>query len=100
MKLLDWLQKPAGSGIEAGVSEIIKLAIVGLAGAVFNHLIGLFPGVNSSFWGTKPFTVYAIAVWLALAGARQLVIVGVCRRSNQPYMGFVPADPSASYRNL
>jgi diguanylate cyclase (GGDEF)-like protein len=67
MKLLDWLQKPAASGIEAGVSEIIKLAIVGLVGAVFNHLIGLFPGVNSSFWGTKPFTVYEIAVWLALA---------------------------------
>lgn len=67
MKLLDWLQKPAESGIEAGVSEIIKLAIVGLAGAVFNHVIGLFPGVNSSFWGTKPFTVYEIAVWLALA---------------------------------
>src|SRR5271156_1651869 len=67
MKLLDLLQKPAESGIEGGVSEIIKLAIVGLVGAVFNHAIGLFPGVNSSFWGTKPFTVYEIAVWLALA---------------------------------
>jgi diguanylate cyclase (GGDEF)-like protein len=74
MKLLDWLQRPAQSGIEGAVSDLVKLLILAVAGAGFNFLMAHFAGLSSGFLTSKRFAAYELAIWLLVTAAASIWI--------------------------
>jgi GGDEF domain-containing protein len=65
--LLDRLQKPAESGIEAAISDAVKLAILALTGAIFNFFLAHLAGPTTTFWASKKFAVYEVAIWVCVS---------------------------------
>jgi diguanylate cyclase (GGDEF)-like protein len=105
MKLLDWLLPPAKSGIKNAVSKVVELAIIGvgsLAGSLFLTLVAAhFPGLTGTFWASKRFALYEVAIWLlATAAAAVLITFSIMRHKLKQAQELNQLDPVTGLANL
>jgi diguanylate cyclase (GGDEF)-like protein len=105
MNVIDWLQKPAKTGIEGAISEIVKLVLLALVGAVFNYLLAHFPGLSGSFWAARRFAVYQLAIWLCVTAVASVwitysVMQRQMRRIESEAKELSRTDPATGLLNL
>jgi len=112
MKPLEWLRKPAKSGIEGAISDGIKLGLVAIGGAIFNFVLARIGGLSAGFWSARSLANYQVAVWVfvALVAAvwitysamrrRMARIEAEARRREQEAKELSELDPATGLLNL
>jgi diguanylate cyclase (GGDEF)-like protein len=84
MNLLHWLRTPAESGVKGAISKGVELAIISaasaLGGYVLTFLAAHLTDVTGTFWGSKRFALYELAIWIvAVATAASLITFSIMR---------------------
>jgi diguanylate cyclase (GGDEF)-like protein len=112
MKLLDWLRKPAESALKGAISDLLKVAAIGIVGAAFTVLLARIPFLNSTFWAARAFTNSEVALWFVMTAAaavwitysmmrRRLVQVeAMGRRKEDEALELSMLDPATGLLNL
>jgi hypothetical protein len=100
-KLLNWLQGSTASGIQGAVSDLVKLAILTLLGAILSYVLSRFPGLKGSFWINERFPVYQISICLIVtAGASIWITYSVMQREVSRLESLTEIDPGTGLLNL